>query len=164
MDGTVKATRFQVHENNVPKLPGCCGVCNGINGPFIDTHVSKPMFGTLYICGNCLTEMYGMLPQPVAEEVPPPPPSLTQEEFEVITNDAVARLLTGFSDLARYMSGANAAILEQEVNEPGVRAAEGESGSPASASGTAIEDERPISVEGPDDISGDSSDGSAFDL
>lgn len=38
-------------------LPGCCYTCRTHEGPFIDTDIQEDMYGAVYLCLQCLTEM-----------------------------------------------------------------------------------------------------------
>lgn len=58
--------------------PGCCSVCNGIAGPFIDTFQNE-RGNRIYICQACITEMAGLIlpvPEPVTVEVGPSPETI----------------------------------------------------------------------------------------
>lgn len=38
-------------------LPGCCYTCHSHKGPFIDTDIQEEMYGAVYLCIQCITEM-----------------------------------------------------------------------------------------------------------
>lgn len=38
-------------------LPGCCYTCRTHEGPFIDTGIQEDMFGAIYLCLKCISEM-----------------------------------------------------------------------------------------------------------
>lgn len=59
MTGSVDGpSRFTVHQQP-PMLPGCCFICKSANdSPFVDTGLSLPFEGTVYVGKACLTEMY----------------------------------------------------------------------------------------------------------
>lgn len=69
---TNEYSRFQ-KKASVPVHPGHCLLCKGIKGPFIDTGVTIPWEGAVFICSDCLIEAHRQLglpePEPVIKEV-----------------------------------------------------------------------------------------------
>ena len=57
-------SRFQPRAS-VSTRPGCCFICRGINGPFIDTQTTIDYEGAVYICFTCVEQMYEQCDFPV---------------------------------------------------------------------------------------------------
>lgn len=150
---SVTASRYNLVES-ASMLPGCCGFCRGSQGPFIDTGLSKPMFGRFYVCENCLTEMFHLIPQPPVEE-PVPQPTLTREELEEVTDELRNSLVGPLGDLLDYLRGVDDSVLPKE-DDAGDGAAEGKS---KRAVKPAEQVDSPPVGEGPAELSSDSVDG-----
>lgn len=116
MTGTVKAVRFPIVE--IAKvLPGACLLCKNHNGPFVDTNIDKPMFGRVYICMDCVTEIAGQfgLTRTIEE---PKPKGLTKEEFEGTVNELRDALLSDLSRLTSVLVSGRDAADDEENIEP----------------------------------------------
>lgn len=68
MPTTVAPARFTGRESLIA-APGSCYLCNTHVGPFVDTNIVKRA-DRIAICFNCITELHGFLPAPVAEPEP----------------------------------------------------------------------------------------------
>lgn len=145
-------------------IPGSCGICSTSSGPYIDTGRYFKLFGRLYICMNCLTEMArvaglfeALRPEPVDPVV-----NLTYKEFKE-TVDGLANGLSGsLTDLLNYLYGASIVPLLSDSDEidGDAESDDGEDvGSESESDEADIEDFGIISVEGPDDLSDDSVNG-----
>jgi hypothetical protein len=147
------ASRYNLVES-ATLLPGSCGFCRGSRGPFIDTGLSKPMFGRFYICQDCLTDMHNQIPQPPVEEIEPEP-TISREEFEEVTNDLRDTLVGPLGDLLDYLRGGSVSVLlTEDVDSDG--AAEGE---PERAVKSAKQANPAPVGKGPAKLSSDSVDG-----
>lgn len=167
--------RFSVHQQP-PALPGCCYICRSVmGGPFVDTKVNIPFEGVLYLCANCLTELYA--------EIRPNTENFTQQQVENVRNDVIrqtevelmklqAKVLDDINDArTRVDVGARSVFPDVLVFDPAdsgdnqdSTASESENGGGANPNQLSLDD---LNVEGSgdsgdqgsDELSGDSGDG-----
>lgn len=115
--------RFSVVESLV-KQPGCCFFCRGLKTPMIDTAHWIPAQGVVYLCGDCISEMYEALigkPSPIIIEV-----NGNAEELNGIADalDDLAGIISGPASRLRSLASTT---VEQEP-EDGVEPVEGNAG------------------------------------
>lgn len=149
--------RFPVVEKP-QMLPGNCFTCSGIKGPFIDTRIQKPIFGHVYLCVNCITEMFNMFPKPV-EAKEPEPERITKEEYEATIHglrDDLTGLLNSFLSALSDVPSFSVPEIESETNE---ELSDGNEGSEPSADQSPEDVSEPFSVEGPVSVPSDNGDG-----
>ena len=97
------------------KQPGCCFFCRGLKTPMIDTVHWIPAQGVVYICIDCITDMYNTLvgqPSPIIIEV-----NGNAEELNGIADalDDLAGIISG--PTARLRSLASTTVERQSEDD-----------------------------------------------
>lgn len=161
--------RFSVVDQ--PRVnPGECGICKSVTGgPFVDTMLDLDFFGVLYICTRCLDEMHGLV-HGVPEEKPEETESEAYQRGKKDGNDQAWAVAKETLNAALGNAAASAGhdiptdpaglVPIDPVDSARAPKADGKSkGSSAGASKSGKPDERDAGKQGPDDVSGNSSDG-----
>lgn len=160
----MSSDRFRLVDS-APALPGCCLLCSGHNGPFIDTSLSLMGKGAVYLCKQCITEMYNEIPQPVVEEEKPPPP--TPEEIEAAVAKAKVDLDDFLNDYVERVRTIDLGDLFPAVvvgSKDTKQDAGKKGGGRTRASKSNKQVDSAASEQGPADVPSDSSDGLDFDF
>ena len=163
--------RFQVVETAI-LAPGCCSICKGSRGPFVDTAVNDPWNGHVYyLCFQCLKSIYAALPEFFSNEVVKTEVvELSDEEVYARAKREIMAAIHGTLDSLNPDSGAPADFPADlpDFSVQGISEdSEGELGSTDRTSKTAGQDDRPAKRSGRNGVSGNSgskSSGGLLDL
>lgn len=145
-----------------PLQPGCCYLCRGTTGPFVDTGVNVKFQGQLYVCANCVNEMADLV-GPV-EGVP----LSVVQKFRDHVREAVTNELNVFVEKMRETAH-DTRVLISERNDAFSLGGLGAGDDLDNAlveeykpgfSGSSVEDGSTSSVEDPAGLSSNSGDGS----
>lgn len=160
-------SRFTLHDQP-PALPGVCFICKSVNdAPFLDTGISVPFEGVIYIGANCLREMHAQI-EPVDTVLQSQLVALKNRVTDYIQtevgrayalvgdvlNDTRTRLGHNIDGLVPDLHSFEPATVENDENLFPDDDTDDDGDDEINVEG----DSTPV-VEGPDDLSSDSDDG-----
>ncbi len=114
-------SRFAVVDAYV-KQPGACFICRGLETPAIDTSHWVPAQGSVYLCINCVTEMYNELVGPV--EIPVKEVRTVENAKEINGTvdsiaDSITDLVGGLAALRGYVEPIVETVVKDDEPESG---------------------------------------------